>query len=279
MDYLQSIICGFIQGAAEFLPISSSGHLSLFKHFFGMQDISNSFDVLLHLGTLFAIFIVYSKDIFPLIPAFFTMIGKVFKRKFKLEYYTTQERMVIMIIIACIPLLPTALIEDNVEALGTYPIAIGVILLINSVMLFISDNIKGGSVNAETIKPRNAITVGFFQMFAVLPGLSRSGSTITGGLINKFDREYAVKFSFIMSIPAILGANIIKLPELIKDPSFSSNAPMYIVGTLTALVVGVGAMKLLIFISRKSTFKIFSVYCAIVGLLAIILAALGVTFA
>lgn len=278
--WLFSILSGIIQGIAEFLPISSSGHLALFQNLFGWGEVDIAFDIMLHLGTLAAVFIVYYKDIFPLFPAFFTMLGKMFRGKFKLSEATVHERMVIMVLIATVPLVVAAVFSDAVDAVGTYTWAIGIILIFNAIMLFVSDKLTSGKVNGENIMPKNALIAGLFQMFAVLPGLSRSGSTITGGLSQGFDREYAVKFSFIMSIPAILGAAVTKIPDIFGGNAIQNDQILpFAVGTLVALISGVGAMKLLIYISRKSNFKIFSCYCLVVGILAIILGVTGVTFA
>lgn len=277
-----ALICGLIQGLAEFLPISSSGHLSLFQNFFGMQDVEVNyltFDIILHLATLIAVFIVYYKDIFPLVPAFFRMLGKVFKGKFKLEYYDKNERMVIMVIVASVPLVIAAFLGDYLEFIKSSSIFIGCVLLFNAVMLFVSDKFAKGGVNQENAKPKNAIIVGLCQLLAILPGLSRSGSTITGGLTQGFDREFAVKFSFIMSIPAIIGANIMNIPDIISNPIPKGDVFPIIAGALVALISGVAAMKLLIYISKKSNFRMFSYYCAVIGVLAIVLGAAGVTFA
>lgn len=277
--WLFAAISGIIQGLAEFLPISSSGHLSLFQNFFGMEDIDMTFDIMLHLGTLAAVFIVYRKDIFPLFPAFFSLLGKIFKGKFKLNEATVSERLVLMVIIATIPLVAIVPFTDYVDLIGKSNIAIGCILIFNGVMLFVSDRLSSGNVNGENIKPRNAIIAGIFQMFAVLPGLSRSGSTITGGLTQGFNREYAVKFSFIMSIPAILGAAVTDIPNVLEGSVRSADILPFIFGTLVAFASGIGAMKLLIYISRKSNFKIFSIYCVLVGILIIILQLTGIKFA
>ncbi len=263
---------GFVQGVAEFLPISSSGHLSLFQYFFSVGDPEQylQFDIILHFATLIAVFIVYYKDIFPLIPAFFRMMGKVFKGKFKLCEYNENERFVIMVIVATIPLFFAVPFNDYFESLYSHTKIIGCILIFNALVLFISDMMSKGQKDITAVKPRNAIVVGLCQMCALLPGLSRSGSTITGGLTQGFSREFAVKFSFILSIPAILGANILKIPELISNPVPSSDIFAYVLGMVTAALAGIGAMKLLILISKKANFRFFSVYCAIVGLVAVI---------
>lgn len=273
MNIFMAIFYGIVQGIAEFLPISSSAHLAIAQNIFGMENIEAShftFDILLHLGTLIAVFIVYYKDIFELIPAAFSMLGKVFKGKFKLSDYTESERFVIFVIVATLPLAIAVFVKDYIEVLGNYTKIIGGILIFNGLVLFISDKLEKGTITLENKKPIHALFVGLCQMCAILPGLSRSGSTITGGLLMGFKREYAVKFSFILSIPAIIGANIFSIVDVLENPIPSSYIIPYIAGTIAAAVVGILAMKILIIISRKSNFRMFSYYCWAVGLLAII---------
>lgn len=267
------IIMGIIQGIGEFLPISSSGHLALASSFFGFTaDEMPAFDVLLHLGTLLAVFIVYRRDIFPLIPAFFTMMKKVFQRKFKLTEYTVTERFVICIIVATLPLVLLAVLglEDRIDMIKNYPAAVGGILIFNGIVLMISDKLSQGSVNGTNVKPKSAFIVGICQMFATLPGLSRSGSTITGGLLCNYDRQYAVKFSFILSIPAILGSAVMKVDDLTSASISADQWINYGIGMLFAAVFGFMAMKFIIYVSKKSNFTYFAYYCFAVGLSAII---------
>ena len=273
MSIVSAIFYGIIQGLTEFLPVSSSGHLSILQNIFGMENMEETrfaFTVLLHFATLAAVFIVYWKDIIPLIPAFFTMIGKLFHGKFRLSSYTNDEKMVIFVILATLPLVPAMLVKKYVEVLYGYTKIIGLILLFNAAVLFVSDMLSRGHKEIGDVKPRNALVVGLCQMCALLPGLSRSGSTITGGLTQGFSREFAVKFSFILSIPAILGANILEIPELVSNPVPSGDLAAYAAGMLTALLAGIAAMKLLIYISRRTNFRIFSYYCAAVGVIALI---------
>lgn len=273
LSLLFAIFYGIIQGITEFLPVSSSGHLAIMQRFFGMQDVETnyfSFGVLLHLATLVAVFIVYWRDILPLIPAFFTMIGKLFKGRFK--EFNDNEKFVMYIIIATLPLLPAVLFKDYVEILFSYTKIIGAILIFNAIVLFVSDKLARGGKTITEATPRNAIVVGLCQMCAIIPGLSRSGSTITGGLTQGFDREFAVKFSFILSIPAILGANILEIPQMFQTAVPSDDIIKYAAGMIAALIAGIAAMKLLAYISRKSNFRIFSYYCFIIGLITLIFA-------
>ncbi len=273
MSPLSAVLYGVLQGLTEFLPVSSSGHLSIVQNIFGTGDFETSyftFDILLHLATLAAVFIIYRRDIFPLVPAFFTMSGKMFRGRFHLSEYSPNERFAIFIIIATIPLFGAVLLKDYVEILYSSVKIIGLMLILNGIVLFVSDKLAHGSKTVNETKPRNALIVGLCQMCAILPGLSRSGSTITGGLTQGFSREYAVKFSFILSIPAILGANILEIPELLSSPVPQGDIPAYAAGMIAAVLSGIAAMKLLIYISRHATFGIFSVYCVAVGVLAVI---------
>jgi undecaprenyl-diphosphatase len=140
------------------------------------------------------------------------------------------------------------------------------------VVLFLSDRIGKGDRDLGSMKPKSALAVGLCQLCAIVPGLSRSGSTITGGRLCGFTREFAVKFSFILSIPAILGANIFEIPEMVSNPVPASDIPAYALGMLAAALTGIAAMKLLSYVSKKSNFHVFSLYCVIVGIIAIVFA-------
>ncbi len=284
MSALEAVFFGIIQGLAEFLPISSSGHLAFFHNLFsGLTDLESdsafTFDILLHLGTLAAVCIVYYKDIWQLIRAFFTLVGKVFFEKFRFKNIklTSDEKFLVMLVVAVIPLVLGAVLDSAVGVVRNYTWAIGVLWLINGFLLLFSDRLaaKKKSLAAEkTEKSKtfgNALKVGLCQLLAIFPGISRSGMTITGGLLCGFDREYAVKFSFILSIPAILGANILSLAELAEHPIASADIVPYILGMAAAMLSGFAAIKLLNYISRKKDFRVFAFYCMIMGIVAIIL--------
>ena len=280
MNLIYAIICGIIQGAAEFLPISSSGHLSIFNNIWSKASGASvqsydAFELLLHLATLVAVCFVYWKDIIILIYSFFTMMKKVFHGKFKMKYYNPNERMVIMLIIAVLPLIVGVFLEKAVESVSAYTWAIGIILLFNAAMLYISDGLARGGVNKKNTTPKKALKVGCGQLLAVFPGLSRSGTTITVGLSQGFDRTYAVKFSFLLSIPAILGGCVLKLKSIGELFTESSLLVPSIIGMLVAFVCGFFAIKLLIYVSKHSNFRAFSYYCAVMGVICIILGIAG----
>ena len=185
---------------------------------------------------------------------------------------TDTEKLVFMVIIATLPLVLTFFYKDYVEMLNAYPKVIGGILIFNGVVLFLSDRLAevGKDLSAATLP--DSLTVGLLQAVAVVPGLSRSGTTITAGLLRGFDRAFAVKFSFILSIPTILGASILEIPEVIANPIPSADVFPYVIGMLAAAVTGFAAMKFLMLISRRSNFTMFAFYCWIVGALAVIFA-------
>lgn len=290
MSLLESIILGFIQGVTEFLPVSSSGHLAIFKNFFGLQEAGITFDILLHVGTLAAVFICFWKDIWELIVNGVGIIvdickniGVFFVNKlngkkpgFTLKPYnkiisTPYRRYVMLIIIATIPTgIMGVLFKDLIEQVSMSLIVPGICLLMTSVILLIADNTKDGRENEENVSFGKAGFVGVCQGFATLPGISRSGTTITACLLAGMDRAFAVKFSFIVSIPAILGAAVLDVPDMFKETLSSGEIVNSIVGTVVAAVVGYVCIKTMLKVVRKKKFKGFAAYCAIMGLVAVI---------
>ena len=273
MTLYESILYGIVQGLCEFLPISSSGHLSLLHSFFGSEISGGTlcFDLFLHLGTLFAVVTLYRKDILLLIKAFFSLTAKLFQGNFHLSLYTHEERWVVFTIIAALPLIPAALLSDEVSFIMNYPVAVGSLLILNALLLSVSERLGRNIKGLEEMTSKNALVIGLCQLVAILPGISRSGMTITAGLSQGLNRESAVRFSFITSIPTILGASVVTLPSLLKNEHLlTENAPLYLAGAASAAITGILSIGLLRLISKRSSFKVFSVYCAVIGAGAII---------
>jgi len=280
MSVIFAMICGMIQGAAEFLPISSSGHLALFEGIFcrkGAGDLL-AFNVALHLGTLGAVLIVYGREIFPLIPAFFKAAGKAARGRLKFAECSADERMALAVFLGTLPMGAAKLFDDRVGALSSYVWAVGVILMINAAALWFSDRLPRGALNGDGIGPRDALTVGAAQCLAVLPGLSRSGTSIAAGLYRGFDRSFAVRYSFILSVPAILGAAIFEIPDALREGIPASDVPAYAAGAVTAFLCGICAIRALTRLSRERGFRGFAYYSAAAGAAALILGATGVKF-
>ena len=277
MEIIKSIFYGLIQGFTEFLPVSSSGHIALLNGIVGLPFEDESvglllYTLILHLGSLTAVFIIFFKDIKKLFFSFFSLMAKIFTGKFNYKTLNSGERFVILVFMATLPLIIGALISKQIEILAEWPKIIGVFLIINAVILFFSDMIPNGDLTEKTATPQNAIFVGLCQLIAVAPGISRMGATVTGGLLNGFNRQTAVKFSFIMSIPAILGASVFKFADFVKSDAEITGTMigMCITGFIFAFAAGIIAIVLLNMIARKKNFTVFSIYCLIVGLLALI---------
>lgn len=273
MDLLTSILYGIIQGLAEFLPVSSSGHLAIFRALTG-SDLESfvAFEVLLHLGTFLAVIVMYYKDVWELIKHFFTLCGKLFKGKAGWKNLDAYEKLVVLLIIATIPLLVSALVDHLLEALTTMLVVIGAILLLNACMLLLSDRLakRAAGKTLEEAKPLDAALIGICQFFAVLPGLSRSGTVITGSLWRGLTREEAVRFALLTSLPTMFGACVLKLPELFTSGTEPTQMLIYAAGAVAAFVVGLLAVGLLRLIARKGSFRGFAYYCFAVGAAAIV---------
>lgn len=271
MTYLMSVVLGFVQGVAEFLPISSSGHLSLLQTWFGLEEPDNLFNVLLHFATLIAVCVVYWRDIVDMITEFFRGVGSLFLRKGNSGPVPPARRLVMMVILGTLPLLLVLPIEDKVESLGASNIFVGIALLFTGAILFVSDRMARGRKNARTATVTDALLVGCAQAVAVIPGLSRSGCTISAGMALGFDRTFAVRYSFLLSLPAVLGATLLKVLDVVKDGIDTALLPIYLVGMVVAGVVGYFSIRLVNLLAQKNKFGKFAYYCWAIGLVAIVL--------
>lgn len=291
MSYLSAIIMGALQGVTEFLPISSSGHLAIFSKFFKINEPDSVFDILLHVGTLIAVFIVYWKDIVKLIAEGFGIIRDSFINTFRFASNTfskketkyihvinsSYRKFVMLVIVSTIPTaIIGLLIENIIDVVKTDLLIVGICLLITACLLLISDMQTGGNKKPKNVTYSNAFVIGMCQGVATLPGISRSGTTITACLISGFDRKFAVKYSFIMSIPAILGAAVLSLKDFFADIGNCPYIGQYIVGMLVAAVVGFFSMKFLIVLIGNRKFKYFAYYCILAGIVSIVLKFAGI---
>ena len=274
MSLLSSILLGLIQGLAEFLPISSSGHLAIAEHFLGQAGVPATpdfFDVLLHLGTLVAVFVAYWKDIRE-------MIVELIDGVRDLAHGTTPtpmppaRRLILLIIVATVPLFAVLPIKDWIEGLSGNIYFVAGALIVTGFLLFTSDRVKKGRKAERSARLLDVFLVGVAQAIATCPGSSRSGTTITAGCFVGFDRKFAVRFSFLMSIPAILGANILTLKDAITENTIIvSEIPVYLVGVAVAAVVGYACIRLLKMIADKGKFGWFAYYCWAAGLIVLAL--------
>ena len=285
MSALWAIFLGFIQGIAEFLPISSSGHLSVIQNIFQLQTAEDGhllFDVLLHLGTLVSVCAFFWKDIrdmlFEVVTIIRDGIGAIAGRRVKAQHdgsgrreMAPARRMLLMILIGTLPLFVILPAKKYIEALYSNTLFIGIAFILTAAMLFVSDRIAAGKRTVKSMSGTNALVVGVCQAIAVIPGLSRSGTTITAGLATGLDRETAVRYSFLLSLPAILGANILELADAIGEGIELGLVPVYLLGMAVAAAVGYIAIGLTRVIVRKGKFGYFAYYCALAGVVTIVL--------
>ena len=280
MSYFMSAVLGFVQGVAEFLPISSSGHLTLFQHFFGMEEPDQLFNILLHFATLLAVCVVYWQDILEMIVEFFSFFADLFSHRSYRGNPPEARRMVLLIIVGTLPLFLVLPVEDKVEEFGKNPLFVCGALLVTGCILFLSDQMARGHKTARNATLLDVFLVGVAQGLATIPGLSRSGCTISAGMARGFDRRFAVRYSFLMSLPAILGATLLKVLDVMELEGGipTENLPKYLLGMAVAAVVGYFSIQLVKLLADKGRFGAFAFYCWGAGALFILLNIMGWTF-
>ena len=287
MNLLQSILLGVLQGVTEFLPVSSSGHLAILQHLFNINtETGVLFNTLLHLGTLIAVCIVYWENFSKLVAALFQMIADIFlnlrilitnRGKTKKEPYlplidSAYKKLVLLIIVTSIPTAIIGLVIDSFIGNAMSSLFVpGVCLVITAIILLISDGAPPGKKKVKRTGYGDAAIIGVAQGLSEMPGISRSGATITACLLLGFERSFAVKYSFLASIPAILGANLLQLRHMDMSLVTGSFIGCSLVGMIVAGIVGYFCLRLLITIVRTRRFNYFAYYCAAVGILCILI--------
>lgn len=279
MTYLMSAVLGFLQGVAEFLPISSSGHLSLFQHFFGMEEPDSLFNILLHFATLIAVCVYYFQDVVEMIVEFFRGVAALFSRTPSRGNPPEGRRLVLLVIVGTLPLFAVLPVESKIEMLGGSPVFVSCALLVTGCVLFLSDRYGGGRKTAKNATIKDALLVGLAQSVATIPGLSRSGCTISAGMAMGFQRKFAVRYSFLLSLPAVFGATLLKVIKTIKaaEPLAEGILPKYLLGMAVAGVVGYFSIRLVDLLASKGKFGAFAWYCWGAGLLFLVLSLVGWT--
>ncbi len=269
-DIISIIIQAVIQGFTEFLPVSSSGHLSVAQHFMNVGEENLLISVVLHLGTLAAICVAFWGRIWGMIKEFFLTIRDICKGQFSWSRMNDDRRMMFMVIIATLILVPFVLIKDfftSVQGDGDI-IFEGCAFIFTSIVLILSDACVKGYKTGKDMKVKDAVAVGLFQCVALFPGVSRSGSTISAGLFCGLTRDTAAAFSFILGIPAILGSAVLEFKDVMEEGTSLEVLPL-VIGAVVSAVVGICAIKLVELIIKKDKFKIFGIYTLILGIVCI----------
>ncbi|RLQ95225.1 undecaprenyl-diphosphate phosphatase [Falsibacillus albus] len=256
MSNFAALILGLIQGLTEFLPISSTGHLYLGRHLFGLDEAGLFLDTMLHIGTLLAVVVVY-------------------KEVLKKMLFNPFGKLTLIMIVGTIPAVIIGLLfEDFFEKISQTGSTIGWEFLVTGLMLWMADGVKHGEKSLEDISYMDALIIGSFQAAAIFPALSRSGLTIAAGLFRKLNRETAAYFSFLLSIPAIAGGIVFQGKELFAGHVESVTMTSLLVGTISASLFGYVAIVAMINFLKKRSLKVFSYYVWILGISIIILQSL-----
>ena len=272
--YLFAVFLGLVQGLTEFLPVSSSGHLAFLENipaFSGMasqidQNYSLlTFNIFLHGGTLLAVILFWRKDLLKIIMGFF----QEFKEK---NWQGQAMQMVVLLFWACLPLVIVPLIKHLVEAVTHSLIAVGWLFIINGLILIIAERIYKRKANnhikieeAEDLKWYQSLIIGFFQLLAILPGISRSGSTISAGQVLRLEVSQSVRFSFLISIPALLAATLLDVKDMISTPAKQQDWLLIFFAVLTSFVSGLMSLRFLVWLGKKALFSPFGFYTMILG--------------
>lgn len=279
LNIFHAIILGIVQGATEFLPISSSGHLVIFQHLFGIDLEAGpivAFDVCLHIGTLFAVLAALRKEVIIIIKDLFkaNSVSAVTDADALAGGFTKGQglKATWLIIVGTIPAVIIGFaFKDFFEHLFTTMLPVGIALIVTGCILFVTRFIKKNETELKDMRWWHAMLVGLAQALAIIPGISRSGSTISMGLFARLDRQLAAKFSFLLSVIAIGGAAILEWKSLQYITQL--NLLAVILGTLFAFVTGYLCVRWMLAIMRKARFFWFAIYCWLVGLLVISLSA------
>lgn len=267
MDIIQGIIIGIVQGLTEFLPVSSSAHLVFIQKLLGVES-SLAFDTFLHLGTLIAVLWFFRYDIYKMLKSWWLSIGDILQGRFKEGFYEDPyKRLAWYVILATIPVgIVGVLFEDSVDTLFSGALYVpAFFLFVTGTILYLSQRIPGGEINYDNITKKEALFMGLGQACAILPGLSRSGTTIAAGLTIGLNKEFAAKFSFILSIPAILGAFILQLKDI--GSAMDANFLPVVLGFIASIVAGYMAIKWMLDLVQNKSLDIFSYYCWLMGII------------
>ena len=265
LDKLKYIILGIIQGLTEPLPISSSGHLVIFKNLFNLASLNDlNFEIIVNFASFLAISFIYRKDIIKLIKDSFNYL------KTKEYKYYHSFKYILLIILACIPAgILGLLFKNKIDLISSNVKYIGIALLITSLALFIVRKIDGKK-HDNNITYKDSFIIGLFQGIALLPGISRSGATLTGGLLRNIKKEDAVKFSFMLYLPISIDRLILGIKDFTTSSNFNNLYISYILGFIFSLFTTYFATKWFINIIKKKKLIYFSIYCLVVGLLVLI---------
>ncbi|WP_407414509.1 undecaprenyl-diphosphate phosphatase [Methanobrevibacter sp.] len=270
MDILQAILIGIVQGLTEFLPVSSSAHLVFAQKLLGVES-SLAFDVFLHLGTLIAVLWFFRYDIIKMLKSWWLSIGDILQGRFKEGFrQDPYKRLAWYVILATIPVgIAGVLFEDAVDSLFAGALYVpAFFLFVTGTILYLSQRMSSGNINLNNISAKESFFMGLGQACALLPGLSRSGTTIAAGLTIGLEKEFAAKFSFILSIPAIFGAFVFKLKDI--GSAMDTNFLPIFLGFIVSIIAGYLAIKWMLDLIQNRNLDVFSYYCWVISIIVFV---------
>ncbi|MCI8648686.1 MAG: undecaprenyl-diphosphate phosphatase [Anaerotruncus sp.] len=273
MTVLEAFLQGLLQGFTEFLPVSSSGHLSLFQYFTGNSGESAFlFSILLHAGTLVAVCIVFWKTILTLAVEFFALLSDLIGKRFLPRDMRPERRMLLLLLVSLLPLFGMLLLKDLISGFSSdNDITVeGFCFLLTGITLLFASRHDRGRKDARNMTRRDALVIGAAQAVATMPGISRSGSTISAGMLCGLNREYVVSYSFILGIPAVLGAIVLEVKDALQE-GLTLPLPVVLTGFFSAVVFGILSIKLVQWVVRGNKLKYFGYYTLGLGLLVIVI--------
>jgi undecaprenyl-diphosphatase len=265
MNLFQALILGLVQGITEYIPISSSAHLVLVPWFLGWPDPSFEFEVLVQWGTLVGVIIFFRADILQIVRA---VLAGLLKAK---PFETFEARLGWLVVIATIPAVVLGLLlKDYFEAAFSAPMLVGGFLILTALLLTLAEKFGRRKRPLESFTWLDAVVVGLWQVLAMLPGISRSGATIGGAMLKGFDRPPAARFSFLMSIPVMLGAGVIAVKDLIEAGTVGAQLPAISVGFVAAAISGYLCIRWLLSYLQRHSLYVFAVYCAALSIISVL---------
>jgi undecaprenyl-diphosphatase len=263
MDIIQAVVLGLVQGATEFIPVSSSGHLVLVPWLFAWPSPGLAFDTVLHLGTLVAVLAVFWPDLISLAGAWWHSIAQR-------DLDAAEARLAWWIVVGTLPAaLMGILWEERFEALFHSPLQVSLLLLVTGLWLVVAERFGGKDREAEDMSWWQSLLIGVAQGCAIAPGISRSGATIGAGLLLGLRRDVATRFSFLLATPIILGAGLLQVKRLLELPNLDTSLPPLALGFAAAFLSGYACIRFLLNYVKERSLAVFAVYCWLFGLSAI----------
>ena len=267
MNLLQALILGIVQGLTEYIPVSSSAHLVLVPWFLGWPNPPFAFEVLVQWGTLVGVFVFFWKDLLAIIKS---VVEGVLTGK---PLATFEAKLGWLIVVGTIPAIVLGLLlKKYIEATFASPLLAGELLFLTAILLAAAERFGARARNLEQLGWLDALIIGLWQAVAMLPGISRSGATISGAMYQRFDRVTAARFSFLLSIPALLGAGVLTIKDLLDTGMLTTELPGLTIGFIAAAVSGYLCIRWLLGYLQKHSLYVFAAYCVVVSVLTILVA-------